>query len=1129
MDAATTISFDLIQGSWNDFTIKLYGMGTSQYLTRDSGKFTLVKGGTYYLRIVPKNETTDETRLPFTFRVNSHDAAELTVGTAYSGTISASRYAKLFQVTTDETKILEFLLDSNAAAGRNEIYVKYGSAPTRTEYDYASATGAPDQSLYIDNAAPGTYYVLVYSDYCPVKANYTLTATMTNVRLEDYVQTGVGMDTLEFAISGAGFDDTVQVYVVNTETGIATAAESVRVTGNGQLAAVFDKTLPVGGYTLRLVKGDDTVESTKTFTYSGLYVSGLSVDLTTKVTVPGTLYATWYRAGCSTVYIEYTNNSEFAIAAPLLHLIVKNQQGEEKAVLTMNPNMVLQQLSRNETTLPDGYSHDMYMIGNGAAVGVLQPGETATIPVYWRGWMGDMEQITFQVEVVAQDNAMEVDWEHELFGILSEQEKADNAAYLDCLQDYLGNTWGEYVVKLSQAATVIYQETGVLVKDEETLRDYLIQQCNLDYQSSLTPRDNYRLPDAPFSLGDHSSAKLGKSVDPNEILGPSGYGDEGWITGDETLAYQINFENDEVATAPAQRVDVEMYLDDDLDWSTFQFTGFGWADVFQSLDTGTYAINKIVETTVVPLDDNLEDEITPEAVTIFVEVTAGIDLLSGRVWASFQTLQYTDLDGSLEEAILLPPMDALVGFLLPSMKEDGENIDSRGDGFLTYTVKAKSDLATETAITSVADIQFDYGEIIATNQVDPHDPTQGTDPKKEVPLTIDRTRPEAQVVTVSADSGPIHLTWEGSDAHSGVSGYAVYVRQNEGDWALWQTFDAETTEAIFTDLVVGATFSFYVTATDNVGWVGGDPESAVSFLVETDLTTRLVSELKSHESTDEIPMGLTELTDWDSFYVEFWSEGTVKAAAGSVQHATIMYDSKLFTMDRKFAVETPEGLTGTITNRTTNAETGQVTLTVQITVDSDADYSAPGANLYWGAIHFVPATGDNVGLPDIYAQSESFGATVKAYAFDLERNDKIDMQDFIEFAKLFNQKVIVDETTEAENSNPLVKIADFDGSGTVDMQDFIEFAKNFNKQKPGSAPGSAGFQPAVEDAAKMAALPGEDAAKMAALPGALPATDAVFAEAEESSTSVWIPDLPRETVEWFWKSESEKKTPWRIG
>ena len=58
--------------------------------------------------------------------------------------------------------------------------------------------------------------------------------------------------------------------------------------------------------------------------------------------------------------------------------------------------------------------------------------------------------------------------------------------------------------------------------------------------------------------------------DPNDIIGPSGFGDSYWIAGEQVLPYTIRFENDaEEATAPAQQVVVTQTLDDDLDLSTF--------------------------------------------------------------------------------------------------------------------------------------------------------------------------------------------------------------------------------------------------------------------------------------------------------------------------------------------------------------------------------------------------------------------------------------------------------------------------------------------------------------------------------------------------------------------------------
>jgi hypothetical protein len=58
----------------------------------------------------------------------------------------------------------------------------------------------------------------------------------------------------------------------------------------------------------------------------------------------------------------------------------------------------------------------------------------------------------------------------------------------------------------------------------------------------------------------------------------------------------------------------------------------------------------------------------------------------------------------------------LTGFPPP---EDGTG---RGQGYFSYLVRPDAGLATGTAIRNVARIQFDFGEIIATNQVEARHP-----------------------------------------------------------------------------------------------------------------------------------------------------------------------------------------------------------------------------------------------------------------------------------------------------------------------------------------------------------------------------------------------------------------------
>jgi hypothetical protein len=94
----------------------------------------------------------------------------------------------------------------------------------------------------------------------------------------------------------------------------------------------------------------------------------------------------------------------------------------------------------------------------------------------------------------------------------------------------------------------------------------------------------------------------------------------------------------------------------------------------------------------------------------------------------------------------LPP-DVQSGFLPP---EDGTG---RGQGHLSYVIRAKPDVPSGMEIRNVAVIQVDFGDTIGTNQRDPHDPSQGTDPALEALVTIDAGPPSSHVLPLPAGIG----------------------------------------------------------------------------------------------------------------------------------------------------------------------------------------------------------------------------------------------------------------------------------------------------------------------------------------------------------------------------------------
>ncbi len=293
----------------------------------------------------------------------------------------------------------------------------------------------------------------------------------------------------------------------------------------------------------------------------------------------------------------------------------------------------------------------------------------------------------------------------------------------------------------------------------------------------------------PSDPADDDDSGTARPIDPNQKLGPAGFGAAGYVQGDSLIPYRVDFENEPTATAPAQRVDVFDQLDADLDWDTFELTEVGFGDVRVAIPAGSQYFHAIV-------DMNFNDQ------DFEVEIELGLHAQTGQVFVSFQ---------SIDPATFLPP-DVLTGFLPP---EDGTG---RGQGYFSYLIRPRADLPSGAEIRNIAVIQFDYGEIIATNQVDPHDPSRGTDPAKEALVTLDAGDPTSSVLPLPdvTNTASFTVTWSGADdvGGSGTAFFDVFVSVDGGAFAPF-LLGVMQTSATFTG-EDGRTYAFYSVATDNV-------------------------------------------------------------------------------------------------------------------------------------------------------------------------------------------------------------------------------------------------------------------------------------------------------------------------
>ncbi|MBE7500773.1 MAG: hypothetical protein HS113_10790 [Verrucomicrobiales bacterium] len=295
------------------------------------------------------------------------------------------------------------------------------------------------------------------------------------------------------------------------------------------------------------------------------------------------------------------------------------------------------------------------------------------------------------------------------------------------------------------------------------------------------------LPFVPVITGD---AGLAASHDPNEKLAVGGYGARNFTAGGTLLRYQIDFENLDSATAPAQIVTIRDPLSPDLDLDTFEIAEVGFGEVIVPVGGQRRHFAQFIAY------DYHDDQYQ-----FTIEVQVEVWLEGGVVHANFLTL---------DPRTGLPPQEVGIGFLPP------ENGTGRGQGYVAYQVRPHHGLASGTAIRNVATIQFDFGLEIDTNQVDPLDKTKGTDPAKEALVTLDTVPPVSRVLDLPAVS-PAQFTvaWSGTDDAAGVREYDIQVSRDGSSYESWLRA-TRLTSAVF-DGVSDQTYRFHSLAVDHAG------------------------------------------------------------------------------------------------------------------------------------------------------------------------------------------------------------------------------------------------------------------------------------------------------------------------
>jgi len=284
-------------------------------------------------------------------------------------------------------------------------------------------------------------------------------------------------------------------------------------------------------------------------------------------------------------------------------------------------------------------------------------------------------------------------------------------------------------------------------------------------------------------------------IDPNNIIGPMGFGDAQYVSVNQTLPYEIQFENEATAGAPAQQVVIAQQLDPNLDWRTFRLGSFG----FDGMVFDVPANSAFYQTTI-----DLSQTFGYD-----VDVSATIDEVTG-----IATWTFTTIDPATGQI----PTDPALGFLPP------DNSSGAGEGFVSYTILAKASDPTGTVINAQATVVFDTQPPLNTPQI-----FNTIDAGSGLTSTVAALPPEEP-------SPEFNVSWSGADSASGsaIGSFTIFVSDNGGPYTAWLPNTTLTSASYLGQF--GHTYSFYSVATDNVGNVEPTPASAQA-------TTTVVSPL----------------------------------------------------------------------------------------------------------------------------------------------------------------------------------------------------------------------------------------------------------------------------------------------
>lgn len=747
-----------------------------------------------------------------------------------------------------------------------EIYVAFERIPALSDFDVAGASPFEnDQRALVPSTRAGTYYIMVLArSVAGGSAAFDVEARGLPLSVLEIAPPAGGTDGLvTTVVSGAGFQEGVEM-LLRDGAGNLVAAESVERLSNSEARVRWNLAgVPIGSYDVVARTPDQR---------TGSLAGGFAVEAQRPLrigyerSVPGAL-----RSGASGAYVfQFGNISN--VDAPVVLVFLKTRRGlaldissprfkTMAEILGLTPGGALQGFDAGGWRIYPLIARDVGVAEVARVVAIARdvgqpfPMQVEAYAMSEEVFAGlqitNLEQLRLKIlnhptgvdpslVLLAQDPAQfrsRLIQDYVRLGLLRPgvAERVLTSPVPRAAEEYGAYLMCTEAIETLQCGLSIAEcvpEVGLILVSAliPALAPYAIgygaisciwglttscvyPSLGLELQEGTVFHDVVNVVDLGMSLSpgglvnwtisntkDLLCQRIAVSRDPNDILGPAGAGGERWVPVSAPLPYTIRFENDStVATAAARAVVIRQRLDERLDPRTFRLGAFALGSSVTALPG-----DRAYFTGRLDLRDSLG---------VFVDVSAGIDVATRE---AFWILR------AIDPATGQPPENPAVGVVPVN------DALHRGEGFVTYTIRAAATARTGDVVRAEATIVFDDNDPIDTPPYENR---------------LDAEAPQSHVVPLPPVVGTSRFTvsWTGTDdpGGSGLGTYDVFVRAESEPYRLWK--GATTDTAADFEGVTGATYSFYSVATDRAGMTEAPPEVPDATVRVNDATPALGS------------------------------------------------------------------------------------------------------------------------------------------------------------------------------------------------------------------------------------------------------------------------------------------------